>query len=152
MAIDGFAFLINSFITHQGITPENIDALKPLVVQAMNGLNEQPAELPTALSWLQLIAATAPLQQTDLVDQMIAKRLSPCQELAVLVQSGPKRAEKRSLSHSLLGVTNFTVFPQNFVSITFANFCNSLRGPSTKQSSACASPCPSDGSRRKHTD
>ena len=71
--VNSTAFLINSFITHQGITPEHIDALKPLVVQAMNGLNEQPAELPTALSWLQLIAATAPLQQTDLVDQMIAK-------------------------------------------------------------------------------
>lgn len=67
------AFLVNALIAREGGLGQNLDAVKSLLVQATNNLAEQPPELPTALSWLQLIAAAAPIQQLDLVEPMVSK-------------------------------------------------------------------------------
>lgn len=69
--VNSTSFMINVLLNQPDDTLKTPETLRPLVEAAIDGMADQPSELPTAMTWLQLIAATAPMQQPDLSQIML---------------------------------------------------------------------------------
>lgn len=69
--LNSTAFLITSLWQQDAPALKAPEFVKPLVVAAITGMEDQPAEMATAIAWLQLIAAAAPYGFADLNQQML---------------------------------------------------------------------------------